>query len=1038
LTASEGIRIAELALTGARISDWVYKSNLDLRRGVTGASEEVASATFEVPDGSIIDPAAVVDVTALMDSGGRLRWEAPEGSWTILRLGHTPTGIHNNAAPSTGEGLECDKYSKKAYEFHFHKMLDRLLPAIEPLADRGKAGVVVDSYEVGPQNWTVEFPVEFERRRGYDPRRYLPAMTGRIVGSVDVSDRFLWDVRRTHSDLIADNYYGHFAELCRKHDLVAYAEPYDGGPFDQMQVGSRLDIPMGEFWVGGARDTDRRRLKLAASVAHVNARGVVGAESFTGWPRQSRWQEFPYSMKAQGDLMYTLGLNRYIFHRYAQQPHPDAVPGMTMGQWGFHFDRTNTWFEQGKAWIEYVTRCQHLLQEGLFVADVAYFTGEDAPNTPVAPDEVRPALPQGYDFDHLNTEAILTRVSVKGGRLILPDGMSYRLLVLPEGTTMTVGLLRKIRDLVEQGARVMGPRPERAPDLGNYPESDEEVRRLAHEVWGDVDGQTVKSRSFGRGRVYWTQPLRPVLDELGISPDFEHTARTRDAAINYIHRRIGDAEVYFVANLRRRSEEMVCSFRVGGRRPELWDAATGQTRPGPVYEIVDGRVRMPLQLDPAGSVFVVFRSPASDARLQAVLRNGEVVADTKPLPAPARTLHRDVTNTFTVAAWVKPEIGFRRPPDESNRGMETGTSYVFYPPKGDVLYGDGHVAAGLSAGVEGVIVFERASDLSAPVLVAETPLSGWTHLALVYRNGVPSLYLNGSFVKEGQSSGRVVHPGVGEEYQEDGALYFEGYMGEPQVFTEALGADRLRELAKTPIPPPIEPPAVELAGGAGGTLLVWQNGDYAVRHGSGQTSSTRLSSIGPPLELSGPWRVDFPAGRGAPAEITLPELISLHNHPEDGVKYFSGTATWSRRFEVPPDAVGGDRRLFLDLGRVEVLAEVRLNGWDLGVLWKAPFWLDVTDAVRAGSNDLQVRVTNTWPNRLIGDEERPPENEFGENLAIRRLPDWYVQGRPKPPGGRVTFTTWQHYKKGDPLYESGLVGPVRLRTAVLLSPARQS
>jgi hypothetical protein len=1043
LVCPQPCRIAEVQLSwAARIADWPYRANFAGRRGgpFIGAAGP-PQATVEEPSGSAIDPASVLDITQHMDQQGRLNWQAPTGKWTILRMGHTSTGVENHPAPDGGGGLECDKYSRAAMDFHFNHFFGELLPALAPLAAKGMAGALIDSYEVGFQNWTAEFPQEFQRRRGYDLRKYLPAMTGRVVGSADISDRFLWDVRRTQADLMADYYFGRLAELCQQHGMKSLAEPYEGGPFEEMQIGSRVDLPMGEFWVGGGQgEGDVRRVKLAASVAHVNGKRVVGAESFTGMPMFSKWQEYPYSMKAEGDWMYTLGLNQFVFHRYAQQPHPDAVPGMTMGPWGSHFDRTNTWFNQGNAWLKYAARCQYMLQQGLFVADLAYFTGEDAPMRNPSPSELSPALPQGHDYDTVNAEAILTRMKVEHGRIVMPDGMSYRVLVLPEKKTMTLEVMRKIRALVEQGMCLVGAKPRHTPGLVRYPASDTELRRIADEVWGDLDGKTVTERAFGKGRVFWGQPLRTVLDKLNLRPDFEFTAGSGDAPINYIHRHDGDTEVYFVANRRRRSEDVVCTFRVEGKRPEFWNAETGEITPAWFYDLADGRVRVPVRLGPAGSVFVVFRSPASAQHHRAVAKDGKAVLGTEPYPAPRSGLHRGVTNNFTISVWAKPDIDLILP--TGGIMMFWGnSSFAIYPPAGEVVYGEGHVACGLTAGRNGVIVYERARGNPSAVLVAPMPVAGWTHLAVVYKAGVPSLFVNGKLARQGKKSGKVVHPGIGEAYQSDGAGYFEGHMSEPELFAEALSEDRIRTLAAAGIPKPEEPPAFEIAGSGKPELLFWQDGRYILRDSAGRTSSVLISGLGKPVEITGPWRVSFPPNLGAPLEVTLPELMSLHKHSEAGLRYFSGTATYTKRFSVAANATAGGRRLYLDLGWVEVIAEVRLNGRDLGTLWKAPYRVDVTDAVRVGNNDLEIRVTNLWPNRLIGDEQLPPENEYTSGGPdgglsflsigeIKRLPDWYVEGKPKPPGGRVTFTTWKHYSKDDALLESGLIGPVRLRTAV--------
>jgi hypothetical protein len=1037
LVSPRECRIAEVRLSAAaRIADWPYKANFAHRRGFGPlAAGPALRATTAVPSGSTIDPASVVDITQHMNREGQLKWQAPAGNWTILRLGQTTTGVENHPAPDGGLGLECDKYSRAAYDFHFNHFFGKLFSALGPLAAKGMAGAVIDSYEVGMQNWTEEFPQEFERRRGYDLRNYLPAMTGRVVGSGDASDRFLWDIRRTQADLMADNYYGRFAELCRQHSMKPYTEPYSGGPFEEIQVGSRVDVPMGEFWAGQG---NQRSVKLAATIGHVFGKPVVGAESFTAAPLNGKWQNYPYAFKAQGDWMYTQGLNQFVFHRYAQQPHPTAVPGMTMGPWGSHFDRTNTWFGKGKVWLDYVARCQSMLRQGAFVADLLYFTGEEVPvGARVEPDELSPTPPQGYDYDVADAEAILKRMQVEDGRIVLPDGVSYRVLILPDESSMTLEVLRKIRDLVDQGMCLVGPRPAHTPSLVGYPSAEEELRRIASEVWGDLDGTTVTERAFGKGRVFWGQPLSAVLDKLNLRPDFEFTARSGDAPINYIHRRVGDAEVYFVANRRRQSEELVCTFRVEGKQPEFWNAETGEITPAAICDFTEGRVLVPVRLGPAGSVFVVFRSPAAAQHQRALAKDGKTVVGTEPFPAAPAGLHRGVTNNFSISAWVKPDHDLALPAEGPGLGFfAVPRSFVIYPPAGEVVYGAGHVACGLTAGRNGVIVYERARGNPSAVLVTPVPLAGWTHLAVIYKAGVPSLYVNGKMARQGKRSGNVVHPGIGEAYQRDGAYYFDGHMSAPELFTKVLGEDRIRHLAAAGVPKPEEPPALELAGSTTAELLIWQDGRYTLRDSAGRTSSVQVSGIGRPVEIGGPWRVSFPPNLGAPSEVTLPELVSLHKHSEAGVRYFSGTATYTKRFSVAANATAGGKRLYLDLGWVEVLAEVRLNGRDLGTLWKLPYRVDITDAVRSGDNDLEIRVTNLWPNRLIGDEQLPPENEYVEGGsflevgAIKQLPDWYLQGKPKPPGGRITFATWKHYSKDDALLESGLIGPVLLRTAV--------
>ncbi|WP_447728299.1 glycosyl hydrolase [Sphingomonas koreensis] len=1053
LTLPAALRIAELRLSAAaRTADIGAKAGWGR---VANRGEEPGM----LAPGDAIDPAQVIDVTSLVDTNGRLRWTPPPGEWTVLRFGHTATGAKNVAASDTGIGLECDKFSRAALDFHFEKYFGQVRDVMRKLGKRGLAGALVDSYETGQQNWTAGFPAEFEARRGYPISRYMPALTGRIVGSSEVTERFLWDFRRVLALLMEDHYFGRFHELCQRDGLVSYTEPYGNGPFDDMQAGAKMDRLMGEFWVrGGAAAYS---VKLAAAVAHVHGKKFIGAESFTGRPAQSRWLEHPYAMKALGDEMYTLGLNHFVFHRYAHQPHPDAKPGMTMGPWGFHFDRTNTWFEHAGPWLTYAARCQHMLKRGNFVADILFFTGENSPvqvavhvEEPVAAtlSGARPRLPlevpEGHDYDMCDAEVLLKRAKIADGRIVLPDGISYRVLVLPEDQRITRDLMARLREMVAQGMWLVGEPPRHSHGLTGYPESDAEVQAMARELWGDLDGTTRRERDFGKGRVIRGRSLREVLDSAEALPDFQTSGSAPDAAIRWIHRRDGDADIYFVANGNRRSEELVCTFRVAGKRPEIWDAETGEVSTAPVYEFAGGRVRMPLRLDPAGSCFVVFRAPAQAGLATIGKQGGRTFA---PRVAATPMTDTPAFDSFTLTGWIKPETdlwpispeiasadqsptvaaaraaAFARGGSAERLGV-SGASFLLDPPPGEALFGKGHATAALSAGRNGLILYEHSGDGYPAVLALPVAVAGWTHLALVYDRGTPSLFLNGKRVGIGKHSDATVHAALGLTVSRP--RHFEGDTAGLRFEPGALALDAIARLASASVPPPEGPPAFTLASGKEPALLLWENGRYTAGD-----RSIDAAGIAAPEPLSGPWQVAFPAGFGAPPSVTFDMLQSLHRHADPRVRYFSGTANYATVFIVPREAAGGGRRLWLDLGRVEVIASVRVNGRQLGTLWKPPFLIDVTDAVRVGENRLEIAVTNLWPNRLIGDEQLPEENAypvtaFSATGGIDKLPDWYREGKPKPPGGRLTFSTWKHYAKDAPLLESGLLGPVVLRNAL--------
>jgi hypothetical protein len=1041
LSTATATSYSQLRLAAApRFEDWRKRTNAQYNgRGLSPLSD---------PGPDVVPPDRVVDVGRFV-ADGVLRWPAPAGRWTVLRFGFTPLGTLNRSAPDTGIGLECDKYSAEAISFHFDRMMQPLLPILAPLTSRGRMGLEIDSWEVGMQNWTQGFEKEFEARNGYSLLPYLPAMTGRVVGAVDTTERFLWDLRRTQADLLADNYYGKLAELCHRHGMTLFVEPYDRGPMDEMQIGARADVNMGEFWQGLSSIfqnnlTMRRTPKLAASIAHVNGQGIVGAEAFTGEPESARWQEHPFSMKAKGDEIFTRGVNRMVVHRYAHQPHPTAAPGMTMGPWGIHFERTATWWEPGRAWLAYLARCQSLLQQGLFVADLAYFTGEDAGvYTQVHRDELHPAPPEGYDYDLVDAEVLLRKARVDRGRLVLPDGMSYRVLVLQRRRTVTLTLLRRLHALVREGLVLVGAPPEATPGLRDHRDGDEEFARLRGELWGEAGADRPSERAFGKGQVFWGRPLTAVLERLGTPPDVEVSSRSGDAPVTWIHRVIGGADVYFLANQRRTHERLACTFRVGGRRPELWDPASGAIAPAAVFECEPGRVRVPVELDACGSVFVVLRSAAPTETSTALTRDGETLLATRPFPKVEAPRPAGFVNDFTVTLWAKPESNVMLSTDNFMEGVRDPWTdqYAIYPPPGD-LHGPGHRTSGLAIGRNGVAVWERSSGKPVFALAAPARLSGWTHVALVYREGVPEVWVGGALVRKGERKNGEVRPGVGPACLSDGASYYDGDMTEPVVHRGALGGAEIANLARSfPGRPDgwnkvVEP--VDDGGVAG--LRIWRNGTYRLTTSGGRSSSFVVADLPEPVALSGPWRVVFPPDTGAPESIDLVELASLHRHPLAGVRYFSGTATYRKELVAPRDATSG-RRLFLDLGHVEVMAEVLLNGVSLGVLWTRPFLVDITRTVRAGTNLLEVRVTNLWPNRLIGDEQEPDENAFrpgggGSGFAslsggaIETLPDWYVQGKPRPPSPRVAFTTWKHYTKDSPLLESGLIGPVVLRAAV--------
>ena len=749
--------------------------------------------------------AEVLDLTDRLRPDGALDWTVPEGEWRILRFGCAATGVKVRPATPGGEGLETDKLNAESTRRHFNAYIGRLMAALGPDKDAIDT-VLVDSYEVGAQNWTQGLERMFREKVGYAMTSYLPVFAGYVVKDVETSERFLADFRRLVADLFAENYGDEMARLCHAQGLKFSLEPHGDFASDDMRYGQEADIVIGNFWSGPKGTVNPGVERLVASIAHVWGRRYVGSEAFTAQPKG--WLRTPAYVKAQGDYAYTLGINRIIYHRYAHQPwvNPTYAPGMTMGPWGMHFERTQTWWPLAKDWVAYQTRCQQMLQDGRFVADVALFCGEEAPNSLKEVEKV----PKGYSFDGCAAAAVKA-MRVEKGNLVLPSGMRYRILSLPDSRRMSLAMLEKIGGLVADGATVVGWKPDKAMGLAEGTDADGRVKARAGEIW-----------KHGALEMSVDEALRTK----GIRPDFVCS----QSGITCIHRRYaGGEDAYFVAWQGTTGVTVRCSFRQEGRVPELWKPETGETADASEWSIRDGRTEVALDFDPSGSVFVVFR------------RQEKGIART-----------------------------FRRMRQE--------------------------------------VVQEQ----------------------------------------------RVI----------------------------------------------------------------------------------------------GGWDVTFPPGWGAPEKLHLDSLCSWTDVPDDGVRYFSGTATYSKRIFLDR-AIGADERLVLELGDVREFAEVTVNGVSYPVLWKSPFRLDITDAVMPTSKvpfvasvpcvpslEIIIRVTNLWPNRLIGDEHLPPDREWKPGRkCLKEIPEWVKRGE-RSPTGRFTFTTWHHWTKDDKLIPSGLLGPVVLRVVQDVQPSQ--
>jgi len=600
-------RIAELVLhTGARVNRFEEKA------AFATLPDNYSAATPKPSAGSAIPVDDVINLTSKMQKDGTLDWTPPPGRWTVLRMGYSLTGITNHPASPEATGPEVDKLNAGYVKDYFDNYLDQYKSATGGMmGKRGLEYVVNDSWEAGTENWTDDMIPEFVKRRGYDPVPWMPVLTGRIVGSAADSDRFLWDFRRTLAELLAENHYGTLAAELHARGMGQYGESHEEGRAtigDGMEMKRYVDVPMGAMWVQRpgvnedqfGYDADIRE---SASVAHIWGQNLVAAESMTA--SSNPWGWSPNTLKPTADKELAEGLNRFVIHTSVHQPLIGKAPGLALGPFGQWFTRNETWAEQATPWITYLARSSYLLQQGKFVAAIAYFYGEDSNITAIFGSRA-PDVPPGYNFDYVNADALEHKLSVRDGALVTDSGMSYRVLVLDRFSAhMSLPVLRRLQTLVHDGATVIGKRPIGDPSLADDKAA---FHSIVEDLWGTAD----EDRSVGKGHVLQQGSVAEALQQAKVAPDFTFTKSRPQSEVLFVHRRTPDADLYYIDNRTDRSESIDASFAITGKAAELWHADTSKTEPAS-YTIADGRTTVPLHLDPYGTVFVVFRHAAQQS-----------------------------------------------------------------------------------------------------------------------------------------------------------------------------------------------------------------------------------------------------------------------------------------------------------------------------------------------------------------------------------------------------------------------------------------
>jgi len=571
----------------------------------------------------ILNQNEIIDISEFLQTNGHLVWDAPKGDWTVVRMGSRVTGASTRPSPEPAIGLESNKLNSKAFENHLKNYTDILLEKTSPRKEGvGWTGFHMDSWESGSQNWTEGIVEEFKKRRHYDPQPYFLAFTGRAVKSVEITERFLWDLRQTCKELLLENHALFAKNYAHKNGLELTIEPYDMNPAGDLDLGAVADVIMAEFWSKRFGFNTHYAVVEATSISHITGQPVVGAEVFTSNNNEA-WQEYPWSMKDQSDWALAMGINRFIYHTFAHKPLGDEYrPGMTMGPYGVHWDRGQTWWPMVEAYHKYISRCSHLMQQGQAVSDILYLTPEGAPMIFMPPIDAlkeNGAIPdkKGYGFDGCSPKMLMERAEVKNGKIVFQGASTYEIMVLPDFKTMTPELLEKITSLVEKGAKIIGTPPLKSPGLTDYPDCDNHVKELATKLWGSLKTpDQVSKRIFKEGAIYWggnlsnntSGSLYPdykttteILSQMNIVEDF----RSKNNTIRYGHRKSADKDIYFVANRTESFQTTKCMFRAGGE-PELWIGTSGASRKITDYKTEEGITTIPLEFFPYESYFITF------------------------------------------------------------------------------------------------------------------------------------------------------------------------------------------------------------------------------------------------------------------------------------------------------------------------------------------------------------------------------------------------------------------------------------------------
>ena len=919
------------------------------------------------PDPDLKVPASAVvktkDVKVFKDklgADGSFSWNVPNGEWEVVRLGYTTTAKTNHPATPEGIGLEVDKFSAKELDHHFDSYIKRMIEASGAHAGKTFKFVETDSWEAGTQNWTEGFDELFKDFNGYSFFKWAPVIMGEVVEGREQSENFLRDFRSLTSNLVMENFYGRLGERLRAEGLWYETEPtgqsYINDPIRSYKM---ADIPGNEIWqnerILGKIDTAGTSVmnNETASAANFYGKQFVSCESLTAF--KGNYADTPLILRGKVDSIIGHGFNLLLFHSYTHQP-DERFPGWQMEPWGTAINRKITWWPIARPFFDYISRLQYMMQKGKLPAKVLYLYGDEVP---VSGGHME--FPPNVIVDITNGDGVRNYLRVEDGKLVSPGRVKYDMLAMQPGKYYKLETLERVKELVEGGAIVSGAFVEQYNTLKGGKADRAKWNALNKELFGDKGVKGILE--IGKGKVYANYMPGELASELGMREEFSSAEVDGDGRSIYWKKRVHDDGTvwYWVVNGTQSKRELVVDFNETGKSVSLWNAEKATRTPAAAVYDDGSRTKVPLTLNPMSNMFVVFENGKPKNSVESYSIDG---IERFPTPQTRHSGVKDAAGNFSMSVTVDPR-GDREITKESPTGVLNMDSrpFAIYPEAAH-LRAPGHRGAGISVGKNSVAVYEHGGGLFTSVLTYDQPIEPNSRIAVVYRDNTPSLYINGKLCKTGTPSSEPVLPTVVPNTNFDGA--FANFRVEGRAFDDA---EISKDLAFVSDMSEVIEPVLSFADNGKLKAEFFKAGKVSAKMSDGSEVAIDSGKIPAPINVKGPFKVEFDEKYGGPREAVFENLVSWTESADPRIKNYSGIAKYSKTVDIKKPAA--EVKAYVEFENVAEVAELWVNGKNVALLWTPPYRAEITGFLKDGKNEIAVKVANTWVNRCLYDATLP-------------------------------------------------------------------